>query len=61
MTCSLDLGQEEAPQTLFHSQADSRKVPGTEKRPMDGICEPGESIQQSSSRRVVVGVEAVRS
>ena len=58
MTCSFDLGQEEAP---LHSQADSRKVPGTEKIPMDSICGPGEGVRQSSSRRVVVGVEAVMS
>ena len=30
-------------------------------RPMDSICGPGEGISQSSSRRVVAGVEAVRS
>ena len=39
------------------SQADSRKVPDTEKRPMDSICGTGESVRQSSSRYVVVGVE----
>ena len=32
-----------------------------QKRPMDSICGPGEGVRQSSSRRVVVGVEAVRS
>ena len=38
-----------------------RKIPGTEKTPMDSICGPGEGVRQSSSLRVVVGTEAVRS